>query len=373
MVEVQDILRQHGAEFRKSHPLFPVQQKAVRAILACRTSALGAHVDQCDECGYEKISYNSCRNRHCPKCQSFAKEEWIDRQRQNFLNTPYFHVVFTVPEELNAVFLKNQAIMYNLLFKAACETVMELCADKKYLGARPGITAVLHTWGQNLLYHPHLHCVITGGGMTGTGQWRPARKSFFLPVKVLSKKFRGKFLCGLRREKLRLHNDAERLIEPAHLSRLIAALYRKDWITYCKPPFGSAQKVIDYLGRYTHRVAISNNRILKLENGRVTFRWRDYQDGNRTKEMTVTADEFIRRFLLHILPTGFRKIRHYGLYASKDKSQRLAVCRRLTHTKTMPPPASKEERLKQILGEDFNRCPRCKTGYLCRDPPFMAN
>jgi hypothetical protein len=334
----------------------------MNAIADCRTAAMGAHAEYCDECGFEKISYNSCRNRHCPKCQTFAKEDWIDRQRQNLLDRPYFHVVFTVPSELRSVFLGNQRKMYALLFKAASETLLELCADGKYLGARPGVTSVLHTWGQNLSYHPHLHCIVTGGGLTKIGTWKASRKKFFLPVKVLSKKFRGKFLYYLRKEKIRLCPD-----------ETIAGLYRKNWVVYCKPPFGNAQKVIGYLGRYTHRVAISNNRLVSEKNGFVSFRRRDYGDGDKQKIMTLRAEKFTRRFLMHVLPSGFRKIRHFGIFASRDKHKRIELCKRLTGTKIVFVRESATERLERIFGADYNLCPFCNSGHLTRASPIAAN
>jgi len=374
MVELQDIFRRHGAEYLESYILSTVQAKAMKAILSCRTAALGAHVDRCDECGFEQISYNSCRNRHCPKCQTFAKEQWIDKQQINLLNAQYFHVVFTVPDDLHPLFYQNQKRMYGLLFKAASETLMELCADPKYLGAMPGITAVLHTWGQSLHYHPHLHCIVTGGGLAEGNRWVHSRKKFFLPVKVMSRKFRGKFLHLLKKEILDFFGGAEHLSDPSHFSAIVDTLYKKDWVVYCKKPFGNAAKVIAYLGRYTHRVAISNNRIAKLENGLVSFRWRDYKDHNRMKTMSLTAEEFIRRFLMHVLPSGFRKIRHYGLFASRDKSRRLTLCRRLTRTKRfLVQKISAMEKLAAILGKDFNLCPRCGIGHLCRDPPIGQN
>jgi hypothetical protein len=337
----------------------------------CRTAALGAHIDRCDECGFEKISYNSCRNRHRPKCQSFAKEEWLEKQIANLLDIQYFHAVFTVPDDLNIVFMQNQTKMYNLLFRAVSETIMELCADKKYLGAKPGITAILHTWGQNLNFHPHLHCVITGGGLSETNQWVNSRKKFFIPVKVLSKKFRGKFLHYFGKEKLNFYGDAEYLKDSRNFGDFVKKLYKKDWITYCKMPFGNAQKVIDYLGRYTHRVAISNNRIIGMNDGKVSFNWRDYKDGNKVKLMTVSADEFIRRFLLHVLPSGFRKIRHFGIFAAKDKSKRIILCKKLTRTKIIfKVIKSVTDKLTKILGKDFNLCPVCNTGHLCRASPL---
>ena len=350
--------------------------KAYSAILNCRTSVLGGHVDICDHCGHEQHSYNSCRNRNCPKCQTIAKEQWIDKQCQSLLEIPYFHVVFTLPDSLNPIMYQNQDVMYDLFFKAATDTLMELSADRKYLGARPGVTVVLHTWGQNLLYHPHLHCIVTGGGLTASNKWVNSRKKFFLPVKVLSKKFRGKFLAYLRCAKLNFFNDAADLDNPAAFSSFVSTLYDKDWITYCKPPFEGPSKVIAYLGRYTHRVAISNNRILHCDDGMVTFSWRDYKDSNKVKQMTVTVVEFIRRFMLHILPCGFRKIRHFGVLASRDKSKRITLCRRLLNHKPgykLPrAPRSVMEILQDIFGVDFNLCPRCGIGHLFRASPKNA-
>lgn len=352
MIELQEIIRQFGAAFLQTHRLSPAQAKAFHSIALCRTSALGAHVDTCDECGFEKISYNSCRNRHCPKCQCFAKEQWLEKQNQYLLNRGYFHVVFTLPQELNSILLRNQKVAYNLLFKAASETLIELCADKKYLGATPGITMALHTWGQNLMFHPHIHCIVTGGGLTKDGKWCDSRRKFFLPVKVLSRKFRGKFLFLLKKAGLAFD----------------ASLYKSEWVVYCKPPFENASKVIRYLGRYTHRVAISNNRILKIEDGKVTFSWRDYRDGKK-KNMTLSAIEFLRRFMLHILPTGFRKIRHYGILAARDKTTRIALCQRLTQTSLLRFPAiTLREKLQHWFGLDFNLCPCCGIGHLAREP-----
>jgi predicted Zn-ribbon and HTH transcriptional regulator len=368
-LEVQDIFRQFGADFLERHKLSREQYRAFMAISNCRTAALGAHSDACDECGYEKISYNSCRNRHCPKCGTLAKEEWLDRQSESLLNCGYFHVVFTVPSELNPVFYQNQRTMYGLLFKAASETLLELCSDDKFLGAKIGVTAVLHTWGQNLSYHPHLHCVVTGGGLTKLGKWVSSRKKFLVPLRVLAKKFRGKFLALMRKAELEFFNDSAHLNNPADWSALVKQLYKTNWITYCKPPFGSPQNVLDYLGRYTHRVAISNNRLVSMENGAVTFKYRDYYDDDKQKLTTLSADEFIRRFLMHILPSGFRKIRHFGILAARDKSKRIKLCKKLTDTKFTARRESPEQRLERIFGKDFNRCPRCKRGRLSRASP----
>lgn len=359
-VEIQNIFAQHIDAYAQSHQMSCDQKKAVRDIINCRTAALGAHIDTCDNCGHLRISYNSCRNRHCPKCQTFAKEKWIDKQRKNLLNTSYFHVVFTVPSELNPIFRCQQNIMYALLFQAASETVLELCADRKYLGAAPGITAILHTWGQNLQFHPHIHMIVTGGGLTLDQKWRTSSKNFFLPVRVLSAKFRGKFLALLKTQL------------PTVDLNLLNVCYKQKWVVYCKPPFDNAGRVISYLGRYTHRVAISNNRILSLEDGKVTFRWRDYVHDNQMRLMTLDVEEFIRRFLLHVLPAGFRKIRHYGLFASRGKDGRLALCRRLTHTPQPSQELTPMALLERMLGKDFNLCPCCKLGHFSREPPRIS-
>ena len=373
-IELQDIIKAHRDSYLRNHRVSYQQQKVMNAVENCRTAALGAHIDKCDECEFERISYNSCRNRHCPKCQTFAKEEWLEKQRGNLLDIQYFHAVFTVPDALHTVFMQNQVLMYNLLFAAVSETIMELCADKKYLGAKPGVTAILHTWGQNLNYHPHLHCVITGGGLTEINQWVNSREKFFIPIRVLSKKFRGKFLHYLNKEKLSFYGGAEYLKDSRNFSDFVKALYKKDWITYCKQPFGNAQKVIDYLGRYTHRVALSNNRIVGMNDGKVSFNWRDYKDGNKLKLMNLPADEFIRRFLLHVLPAGFRKIRHFGIFASKDKSKRITLCKILTRTKiALSVFRSVTDKLAKIFGKDFNLCPLCKTGHLSRASPTCTN
>ena len=348
MLEVQDIFAAHGEEFRKTHKLSPVQHKAMNAILNCRTERLGGHLDICPNCGETKPSYNSCRNRHCPKCQTLSKEKWIDARKSDLLNVGYFHVVFTVPSELNPTIYANQKECYNLLFRSVNETLKELAADKKYLGAQLGLTAVLHTWGQNLCFHPHIHCIVPAGGLTKLGLWQDSRKKFFLPVKVLSRKFRGKFLALLR-EKF-----------PQIPKQLMDTCYNKDWVVYCKPPFKTAACVVEYLGRYTHRIAISNNRLLKLEDGQVSFKWRDYRDGSRWKTMTLSADEFIRRFLMHVLPHGFMKIRHFGFLSSRGKQKKLLRCKLLTKTSTgKVERLSTETLLTKILGRKPSVCKSC--------------
>lgn len=311
-------------------------------------------MDACPSCGYTKPSYNSCRNRHCPKCQTFAKERWLENQKFDLLDIRYFHVVFTVPDILNPLFLRNQESMYKLLFQASAQTLQQLALDKKYLGAGIGMTSVLHTWGQNLMYHPHIHCIVTGGGLTQYGKWQNSRKKFFLPVKVVSRLFRGKFLALIKER-----------FDPQEIHPLLDACYTKEWVVYCKPPFKDASCVMEYLGRYTHRVAISNNRILSTDANNATFKWRDYKDNNRWKVMTLFAEEFIRRFLLHILPKGFMKIRHYGILGNRNRTKNLLVCKRLTFT-----PIRAKEKLpslaliQKLTGRDITTCPACGAAKL---------
>lgn len=372
MAELQDIFAQYGESYRLNHRLLPNQLKVIRAIETCRTSALGGHVDACDDCNFTRISYNSCRNRHCPKCQTINKERWIEARKDDLLNVGYFHVVFTIPDLINSVAYQNQRIVYNILFKAAAETLSELAADEKYLGAQIGFTAILHTWGQNLMHHPHLHCVVPGGGLNSCGKWVNSRKKFFIPVKVLSRKFRGKFLYYLKQAKLHFYGSTAYLQDPRKFHDWMSSLYQKEWIVYCKPPFKNAGYVVEYLGRYTHRVAISNHRIVKLEDGTVTFKWRDYKDNNKQKEMHVIADEFIRRFLIHVLPSGFTRIRHYGFLSPRNKATKLKLCKKLTNTSLNDTPKIKLpilEFLKKITGKDFSICPSCGVGHLSRASP----
>ena len=365
MVEMQEIFLKYGKEYKEKHEMIPHIAKTFAAIENCRTSKLGYHKDICDECGYEKISYNSCRDRHCPKCQSIAREKWIYNREFDLLNVKYFHVVMTIPSELYLIAYQNQTKVYNILFKAVAETLEELAKDKKYLGAQIGFMEVLHTWGQTLVFHPHIHVIVPAGGLDKAGNWRNSKKKFFIPVKVLSRKFRGKFLHYLKQEKLEFYNSNEYLKVKENFDELIAKMYQKEWVSYCKPPFKDASSVIRYLGRYTHRVAISNNRILKEENGEVTFKYRDYKDNKKEKIMVLKAEEFIRRFLMHILPPRFMKIRHYGLLGNRNKSKKLAMCKKLTNTANLIKlEISTLEILKKTLGVDFNLCPVCHEGHL---------
>ncbi len=365
-LEVADILRTHGATYLARHPVSPEQAAVMRHLAACRTAVLGGHVDSCAACGFLKVSYNSCRDRHCPKCQSAHRAEWLEARLQRLLPVEYFHVVFTLPKQLKPLALKNRRLVYGLLFRAASQTLLELAADPKRLGAQIGFTAVLHTWGQNLLFHPHLHCVVTGGGLSPGGtRWISARQGYLLPVKVLAKLFRGKFLAELRsayrNNELRLSGSVEALTDPAHFRELLTTLYRQNWVVYAKRPFGGAAQVYRYLGRYTHRVAISNARLVAMNEGRVRFRYRDYRDDSRTKEMTLSAEEFLRRFLLHVLPKRFVRIRHYGLLASRNVTTRLARCRQLLEdvntTATLPETKSDES---DPQTPEPQRCPQCQ-------------
>ncbi len=376
MVELQDIVVAFGDDYAARHPLSLAQAHALAAIRTCRTAVLGGHVEACDTCGALKISYNSCRNRHCPKCQTLTKDRWVAARQADLLNVGYFHCVLTLPDALNPLAWQNPRIVYDLLFRAAAETVAELAADPKYLGAQTGMTAILHTWGQNLMDHPPLHCVVPGGGLTPAGQWRATGPRFFLPVKVLSRKFRGKFLAGLHEAPLQFFGDLAPLQDPAALRTWLAPLYAREWVVYCKPPFRNVGRVLEYLGRYTHRVALANSRIVSLVDGRVTFRWRDYRDGHRAKLMTLDADEFLRRFLLHVLPPGFTRIRHYGLLSPRNKA-RLRRCQRLTRTtiRRVPRPTTARALLEVLTGRDDGRCPACRVGRLQPtrgSPPAVA-
>jgi Putative transposase/Transposase zinc-binding domain len=380
---VADILRAHGAAYRRRHPLSPQQAAVLRHLSQCRTAALGGHVDACAACGYQRIAYNSCRDRHCPKCQGQQRAAWLETRLERLLPVAYFHVVFTLPDVLNPLLLRNQAVLYALLFQAASQTLLQLAADPKWLGAQLGVTAILHTWGQNLLFHPHLHCVVTGGGLTADGQhWRATRQDFLMPVRVLGRLFRGKFLAGLRTlydaGQLRLDGSVAALADSTDFRRWLTPLYRQDWVVYAKPPFGGAEQVFRYLGRYSHRVAISNSRLVSLVDGRVTFQWKDYADDGRIKEMCLTADEFIRRFLLHVLPPRFVRIRHYGLLAGRNVPTKLARCRELLG-EAPTAAAARETRLRTWLervlewtGQDPRICPHCQ-GPLTRQPLTEAS
>jgi ribosomal protein L32 len=334
MIEVQEIFVRYGARYQDTHHLSTQQKKAFDAIASCRTAALGGHSEVCPKCGEIKISYNSCRNRHCPKCQTYRKEKWIEERSADLLDIGYYHAVFTVPSELNPLFYYNQKTAYGLLFRCAWETVKEFASDRRYLGATTGATCVLHTWGRRLQYHPHVHMIIPSGGLTAHGTWKSSGKNFFAPVKAMSKVFRAKVLTALKgiHHTLEFYGKSAYLADQKAFCDLVSALYEKKWVIYCKKPFRDAGCVLSYLGRYTHRVAISNSKIVSTKDGKVTFRYRDSRDENREKTDVVDAVEFIRRFLMHVLPQGFAKIRHYGIYASRNKNERIDRCKRLTNT-----------------------------------------
>jgi Putative transposase/Transposase zinc-binding domain len=366
-LELADILRAHGQAYRARHPVSPEQAKVMTSLVQCRTAILGGHVDSCNGCGFVRISYNSCRDRHCPKCQASERAAWIDARLERLLPVEYFHVVFTLPDQLQPLILKNRRVLYTLLFRAATETLLALAADPKRLGAQIGVTAVLHTWGQNLLFHPHLHCVVTGGGLSPDGcRWVATRDGYFLPVQVLSRLFRGKFLAQLRRlhqtGQLTLTGSVAALVQAHAFQQLLDRLYRKKWVVYAKPPFGGAEQVYRYLGRYTHRVAISNSRLISMREGRVQFHYKDYADGQKSKRMSLSADEFLRRFLLHVLPKGFVRIRHYGLLASPNVKTKLKRCQWLLGPADSVRTESvrlRNDPFREWIENVITRCPRC--------------
>jgi hypothetical protein len=332
-LEVADLIRSAGTAFleRNRHWLSWKHIKVLQAIRRCRTAALGGHLDQCTRCGHRAISYNSCRNRHCPKCQTAARERWIAARRAELLPTSYVHVVFTLPRELAPLALQNQKLVYDILFRASAETLLEVAADPRHLGAQIGFFSVLHTWNQKLDPHPHVHCVLPAGGLSpDRTRWIEPRYRFFLPVKVLSRVFRGKFVQALqsasREDRIRFQGSLASLAYPKTFAAWLRPLFRKDWVVYCKPPFGGPEHVLQYLGRYTHRVAISNHRLISFVGGKVTFRWRDSAQHNEQKLLTLSLDEFLRRFLLHVLPKGFVRIRHFGFLSSRRRATTLPLC-----------------------------------------------
>jgi len=377
-LEVADIFRRHGEEFRKKHAstLSREQRRVMRAIEICRTAALGGHVDRCEACGHEVISYNSCRNRHCPKCQALAKAQWLEARRAELLPVPYYHVVFTLPDLLAPIALQNKPLLYDILFRTASETLLTIAADPKHLGAKIGFTAILHTWGQNLLHHPHLHCVVPGGGLSRDGQrWVAGRGGFFLSVRVLSRLYRRLFLAALEKAfaqgRMKFRGTLKHLSDPATFARLLESCRKTEWVVYAKPPFGGPKKVLDYLGRYTHRIAISNHRLLSMNNGKVTFTWRDYKHGGKRRAMALDAHEFIRRFLLHVLTDGFVRIRYYGLLANRHRAEKLRLSRHLLNLTESPETHPLENQdwadlLQSLTGDDPLLCPQCRRGRMVR-------
>lgn len=367
-VELADIIRAAGdALFDGSCKwLTWVHVKVLNAILYCRTSVLGGHVDACSRCGYQAISYNSCRNRHCPKCQANARDRWLEARCRDLLPTRYVHVVFTLPHQLAPLALQNKGEIYGLLFRASAETLLQVASNPKHLGAEIGFFSILHTWNQQLLHHPHVHCVVPAGGLSPDHcRWIPAANNFFLPVKVLSRVFRGKFVAGLRGlhagNKLGFHGKLTTLQSPKAFSAMLRTLFRTDWVVYSKRPFGGAEHALHYLGRYTHRVAISNHRLVSLTEGRIRFRWRDSAHKNKKRIMSLTVEEFLRRFLLHVLPRGFVRIRYFGFFAHRHRAELVPLCfqllataaslQRLTGT---PAPSCSPAPLRPMW-----QCPKC--------------
>ena len=367
-LEVADILHRHGDAFRRARAgrLSLGQLKVMSAIEACRTARMGGHVARCDDCGHLAIAYNSCRNRHCPKCQGAAAKAWLADREADLLPVAYYHVVFTLPAAIGAIAFQNKAVVYDLLFKTAAETLLTIAADPKHLGARIGLTAVLHTWGSALTHHPHAHCIVPGGGLSPDGRWIACRPGFFLPVRVLSRLFRRLFLDRLgeahAQGKLTFFNDLAPLAEPTDFKAHLAPLRRAEWVVYAKRPFGGPEAVLAYLARYTHRVAIANSRLIALDERGVTFRWKDYRArsaavGNAwIKTMTLPADEFLRRFLLHVLPDGFHRIRHYGFLASARRAANI------DHIRSLLGAAEDDEPPPPTATEDKTPCPCCGGG-----------
>jgi Putative transposase/Transposase zinc-binding domain len=361
-LEVADLIRSAGATFIERNRQW-IRWKHVKVLLAiarCRTAALGGHLDQCTRCGHRAtISYNSCRNRHCPKCQAAARDRWIFARQKELLPTRYVHVVFTLPASLASLALQNQKLVYGLLLRASAETLLEVARDPRHLGAEIGFFSVLHTWNQKLQLHPHVHCVIPAGGLSlDHTQWVKSQKGFFLPLRVLSRVFRGKFVAGLQQAfqsgRLQFHGKLAPLSQPKTFAAWLRPLFRKDWVVYAKPPFGGPEYVLQYLGRYTHRVAISNHRLVSFAEGKVTFRWRDSAHNNDQKLMTVSLDEFLRRFLLHLLPKGFVRIRNFGFLANRRRATLLPLCFQLLGA---PPEAQADQDVSS--SNDLWRCPRC--------------
>jgi hypothetical protein len=370
-LELATIVRSDGDAYRRTHRLAQVQSRALRAIETCRTAALGGHRETCDHCGAVRITYNSCRNRHCPKCQTLTKERWLAARKADLLPIPYFHVVFTLPHDLNALAQGNPRVIYALLFRTAADTLLAFGRDARHLGGTIGITAILHTWGQNLSQHLHLHCLVTGGALAvNRSRWIAGRSTFLFPVRALSMVFRAKYLAGLHRAfdagQLTFAGGTADLADRHAFTVFLGRLRAVDWIVYAKPPFAGPEQVLAYLARYTHRVALSNDRLVDHRGGRVQFRWKDYADHDRVKIMTLEADEFLRRFLLHVVPRGFMRIRHFGLLANRTRRSTLTRCRDLLGQPPTEdtPTESVAVLLHRLTGVDLSRCPVCGEGRM---------
>lgn len=382
-LEVADIFRRHGEAYRQHHgaSLSTEQRRVMSAIELCRTAVLGGHIEQCNRCDHRRICYNSCRDRHCPKCQSLAKAKWLEDRQSELLSVPYFHLVFTIPGEMAAIAYQNKRQVYNILFRAASDTLRIIAADPKHLGAEIGFFAVLHTWGQTLVHHPHLHIVVAGGGLSFDGtRWVSSRPDFFLSVRVLSALFRRLFLEYLEGAfaagDLQFFSSLEPLRTSPAFLRYLEPLRKAKWVVYAKAPFDGPEAVLRYVAQYTHRVAISNSRLLALDDSNVQFRWKDYRHGNQHKTMQLPANEFIRRFLLHVLPEGFQRIRHFGFLANRHRAQKLAQCRQLLQSPppTTPCEATKDYRFRyqQLTGKSLTSCPICHNGEMVVVEVFEA-
>ena len=370
VVELADIFRAYGGAYGAGHRLSAVQRRAMRAIVACRTAVLGGHLHACDACGEQRYTYHSCRNRHCPKCQTRAKERWLEARRRELLATPYFHVVFTLPHQLNALAQGNPRLIYRLLFAAASQTLLEFGANPRWLGGQIGATLILHTWGQTLTQHIHVHALVTGGGLAA-GHWRSAKRGFLFPVRALSQVFRGKYLAALvgafEHGHVRLAGSTTPLAEAPHRQALLAALRAQPWVVYAKSPMAGPAQVLEYLGRYAHRVALSNERLLSMDGTAVRFRYKDYAHASRTRVMTLEAHEFMHRFLLHVLPRHFVRIRHYGLLGNRRKGRALAQCRAALRQPEPAPaqaPESADAFCLRIAAKDLLTCTHCGVGHM---------
>lgn len=366
MITVQDVFHRSYSSFKQNQSLSPQQAKVAWDIMNCKTAALGANASLCEECGHVSIRYNSCRNRHCPLCQGIKKDIWVDKRSKDILNAPYFHTVFTMPKELHPLIYQNQELLYTLMYKAVAQTLQELSEDDKYLGAQIGFFSLLHTWSQDLHYHPHIHTVILAGGLTKKNKWRSSNEAFFIPVKVLSKKFSGKFLYYLKQyyyeNILNFYGNARQYENPKLFEKLLTQCYNKSWYSYTKRTFSGPLAVVKYLGKYTHRIAISNARIVATDEDTVTFNVKDRKNNNRKKMITLSNAEFIRRFLMHVLPKGFVKIRHYGLLANRNKKTKLELSRKLTSSptyKAMFEGLGAAEIVSIIIGKDITLCSEC--------------
>ena len=376
-LEVAEVFRSCQNDYLASHPVSAQQHRVLQDMIACRTAALGGHLRRCEQCGHEEISYNSCRNRHCPKCQAKRQADWLEARSADLLEVPYFHIVFTLPNQLSPLALQNKRRFYSMLFRAASETLLTLARDKKHLGAKIGFLAILHTWGQNLLHHPHLHCVVPAGGLSPDERcWIRSRKDFFLPVRVLSRLFQKKFLAFLRQayreNRFVFEGQCQHLATAGGWSDFLQQLQQTEWVVYSKPPFGSPQQVLKYLARYTHRVAISNHRLISLADGKIVFHYQNYRRNHRQCTMTLQIVEFTRRFLLHVLPKRFVRIRHYGFLANRCRREKLALCRQLLNTKSSAPSLDSP----RPNGTDPpERCPACRKGrmvVLQKLPPMVT-